>query len=203
MPSTVRELFAAYGLEPVGCVCWGQPLREPQTGVYVVALTADADSLAAVRQDCPLDTAALDELVRVCPRLLLDGEPTTAVAVGERIASFWIADEVAVYIGRAGQPVGKRVGQYYRTPIGAAKPHKGGWWIKTLAVLPDLCVHWARTPQDVAAEDTMLDRFADHLWTASRAALPAGPVDAIREPHGRCRPTEGARPSQRDHRPHR
>lgn len=130
MPSTIRELFAAYRLEPAGCVCWGQLLREPQTGVYVVSLTADADSLAAARQDCPLDSMALDELVSVCPRLLLDGEPTTAVAVSARIASFWIADEVAVYIGRAGQPVGKRVGQYYRTPIGAAKPHKGGWWIK-------------------------------------------------------------------------
>jgi hypothetical protein len=110
MPSTVRELFSAYGLEPAGCVRWGQPLREQQTGVYVIALTDDVDDLTATLPWCPLHRAALDELARVCPRLLLDGAPTTAVVVGQRIASFWIADELAVYIGRTG-PAGRQARQ--------------------------------------------------------------------------------------------
>jgi hypothetical protein len=201
MPSTVRELFAAHGLEPAGRVCWGQRLRDAQTGVYVVALSDNADSRAGARPDCPLDGAALDRLARVCPELQLDGKATTAARVGERIASFWIADEVIVYIGRAGQSVGSRIGQYYRTPIGAPRPHKGGWWIKTLTVLPDLYVHWARTPHDIAAEDAMLDHFAAHLSPASTAALPMGPVmpfanlmDAAdrRKVHGIRNATSGA-----------
>ncbi len=104
MPSTVRELFSSYGLQPAGCVRWGEPLRDLQAGVYVIALTGGTDDAGATLPKCPLDATALDELVHVCPRLLLHGAPTTAAAVGERIASFWIADEVAVYIGRAGQP---------------------------------------------------------------------------------------------------
>ena len=35
---------------------------------------------------------------------------------------------------RMAQPLRTRVRQYYTTPLGAAKPHKGGWWLKTLAV---------------------------------------------------------------------
>ncbi len=66
--------------------------------------------------------------------------------------------------------------QYYRTPIGAQRPHKGGWWIKTLRVLPQLRVHWARTPEDVDAERAMLRHFAAHLSPTAREALPAGPV---------------------------
>jgi hypothetical protein len=142
----------------------------------MIALIDDADDLTATLPGCPLDRAALDELDRVCPQLMLDGAPTTAVVVGQRIASFWIADEVAVYIGRTGQPVAKRVSQYYRTSIGAQRPHKGGWWIKMLRVLPELWVHWARTPNDIDAEDAMLSHFAAHLSPAARAALPAGPV---------------------------
>jgi len=86
-PSTVRELFSVYGLEPTGCVRWAQPVREPQAGVYVIALTGDADDLAGTVPGCPLDPAALAELVGVCPWLVLDGAPTTTTAVGERIAS--------------------------------------------------------------------------------------------------------------------
>jgi hypothetical protein len=175
MPSTIRDLFSAYRLEPAGFARWGQPLHERQPGVYVVALTGDADDVTATLQECPLDPAAISELVRVCPRLLLDGRPTSATDVGERIASFWIADEVALYIGRTGQPLAKRVSQYYRTPIGAPRPHKGGWWIKTLRVLPELCVHWARTPDDIDAEDTMLRHFTAHVSAVARAALPGGP----------------------------
>jgi hypothetical protein len=176
MPSSVRELFSANGLKHAGSVRWGHRLRETQTGVYVIALTGDPDELTAPVPQCPLNPSALEELVRVCPRLSLDGAPTTAAAIGVRIASFWIADEVAVYIGRAGQPIAERVSQYYRTPIGAPRPHKGGWWIKTLSVLPQLWVHWARTLSDVKAEGAMLHHFAYHLSPSARSALPAGPV---------------------------
>ena len=142
----------------------------------MIAPTDRTDEVTGTLDECPLDPEALNTLIRVCPGLLLDGESAPAHAVGARIASFWLPDEVAVYIGRAGQAVGARVRQYYRTPIGAPKPHAGGWWIKTLRVLPELWVDWARTPRYVAAEEEMLRHFSANVSPESRAALPPGPV---------------------------
>lgn len=69
-------------------------------------------------------------------------------------------------------PLRKRVRQYCKTPLGAAKPHKGGWWLKTLAVLDDLHVHYAATPDFKDAEEGMLHTFAAGVSDASRALLP-------------------------------
>ena len=145
MPSTVSELFAAADLEPEGCVRWGQPVPERRTGVYVVSLTPATDELAGTLSRCPIDEDALRELLRVRPELLVDGERPSVEQLGERLAAFWLADEIALYIGRAGVPLRKRVGQYRRSRLGAESPHSGGWFLKTLSVLDDLWVHWSTT----------------------------------------------------------
>jgi hypothetical protein len=67
-----------------------------------------------------------------------------------------------------------RVGAYYRTKLGDAKPHKGGWWLKTLANLSDLHVHYAATPDFKRAEEDMLRAFAEGISKRSRAMWPAG-----------------------------
>src|SRR4051812_22845533 len=72
---------------------------------------------------------------------------------------------------RTSKSVRKRVGQYYRTPVGAAKPHAGGWWLKALTLLPELHVHYAATPDYVEAEKAMLREFTKRVSAASKAAL--------------------------------
>lgn len=139
MPSTVSSLFDAVGVEPTGCVPWGMAVPEMSTGVYVVALTSAADARDGMYPDAPVDGSALDELCAVCPTLTLDGMRRPArEQLAERIGSYWLPDEVVLYIGLARQPLRTRVRQYYNTPLGAAKPHKGGWWLKTLSVLAEL-----------------------------------------------------------------
>jgi len=120
-------------------------------------------SVADALTDCPLSDAALDELLISCPALTLDGGRPTRAQVAKRIGSYWLPDECVLYIGLAGQPLRTRVRQYYKTRIGAAKPHKGGWWLKTLSVLTELHVHYAPTDDFKEAEEQML-----------RAALPTG-----------------------------
>lgn len=61
--------------------------------------------------------------------------------------------------------------QYYKTPLGARKPHAGGWWLKTLTVLDALWVHYAATPDNGKAEVAMLQHFASGLTPASRESL--------------------------------
>ena len=174
MPSSVAQLLSRVGLERSGCVAWGEPVPERRTGVYVVSLSPSQDRTENLLVKCPVSAAALDNLLEVCPDLRLDGEVPSRDALGERLASYWLPDECVLYIGLAGQPLRTRVRQYYRTPLGAAKPHKGGWWLKTLSVLDKLWVHYTATPDFENAEAEMLRAFAASVSGATRRRLPAG-----------------------------
>lgn len=176
MPSTARQLFDDAGLEPDCRVRWGERIPrpkpdEPKTGVYIVALNDDADTCDGTLAKCPLDHAALDELLAVRPELRLDGKRPTVPALGQRLAGFWLPDEGVLYVGLAGQPLTTRVRQYYRTPLGADKPHAGGWPLKTLRVVPELWVHVARTDNYEDAEKEMLAGFARRVSNPSRKTL--------------------------------
>jgi hypothetical protein len=172
VPSTVASLLTAVGLEPVGCVRWGTPVAEMSTGVYVVSLSPSAEALDCRYPDAPISAAAVDELCAVCPALTLDGKRHPArEQLADRFGSYWLADEVVLYIGLAGQPLRNRVRQYYKTALGAAKPHKGGWWLKTLSVLTDLHVHFATVADFKDAEENMLRTFAANVSDDSRNRL--------------------------------
>jgi hypothetical protein len=171
MPSTVSDVFAAAGLEPAGVVRWGTPVPETAPGVYVVALSDSASSAEAALPTAPLSRSALKHLLAVRPELKLDLAAADVDALVERLGSFWLADEVILYIGLAGQPLRTRVRQYYRTPLGARKQHAGGWWLKTLSVLDELWVHYAPTPHFREAETQMLRAFAEAMSSSSRNRL--------------------------------
>lgn len=149
------------------------PVVEP--GVYVVALTAEASSLAAARADIPLSGAALATLL-ARPALRVDGREATRATLAARLAACWLPDEVVVYIGLSSRPLAKRVSEYYVTPLGARSPHAGGWPLKTLSVT--LSVHYAPTPRFAVAEQAMLDAFATATSTSTRAQLhdPTQPI---------------------------
>lgn len=170
MPSTVADVFSAAGLVPAGPVRWGTPVPETAQGVYVVALTDDPASTAAALPAAPFDRGALEHLLTVRPDLRLDlARPDTDDLIG-RLGAFWLP-EVVLYIGRAGQPLRRRVGQYYKTPLGAPRPHAGGWWLQTLLILDELRVYWAGTPDYARAEKRMLQAFAGAVSPESRATL--------------------------------
>jgi hypothetical protein len=175
VPSTVEELLATVGLKPAGSVPWGTPVPETSPGVYLVALCASASAGDCPFPKAPISTLALADLAAACPGLALDGRlGPTGAEIAQRIGSYWISDEPVVYIGLAGQPLRTRVRQYYNTPLGAAKPHKGGWWLKTLSVLSDLHVHFAPTTDFKAAEEAMLHAFAAGISNSSRHRLRVG-----------------------------
>jgi hypothetical protein len=170
MPSTVAELFATAGLEPHGPVPWGTPVPETAQGVYVVALTDVTTSSGGVVTP-PLDRAALGHLLQVRPELRINQTVPDAHALADRLSRFWLPDEVVLYVGLAGQPLRTRVRQYYRTPLGAKRPHAGGWWLKTLRVLDELWVYWAATAHYALAEQAMLHAFADAVSPETRRRL--------------------------------
>lgn len=171
MPSTVAHVLAAAGLQPAAAVRWGASVPLDSPGVYVVALTEDAHSLAGALQDAPIDSRALERLLAARPELLLDGNRPSARQLAARLRALWLPEEVVLYVGLAGTSVRKRVRQYYSTPLGAKRPHAGGWWLKTLSVLDQTWVHWGETPAYGDAEQEMLEAFAVGVSPAARAAL--------------------------------
>lgn len=138
-------------------------------------MTSATDIVEQTLPSAPISYDAVDELLGICPELTLDGRASpTRDAFTDRVRSYWLPDECVLYIGLAGQPLRRRVRQYYRTPLGAARPHKGGWWLKLLSVLDGTCVHYATTPEFKDAEEVMLRDFSANVSARSRAALPTG-----------------------------
>jgi hypothetical protein len=171
MPSTIAQLLKAAGLQSQGFVPWGTSPDERGPGIYLVATTKVATSLPEVYTSAPISLAALEFLLNERPELRLDDERPTAEELGHRIERLWLPDEVILYIGLAGTSVRKRVEQYYRTPLGARRPHAGGWPLKLLSNLDDLYVHYASTEDAARAEFTMLKIFVDAVSAETRATL--------------------------------
>jgi hypothetical protein len=186
VPSTVAQLLEAADLMPEGAVPWGEPVPESATGVYLVAVTNDAGEITSAPSSPSFDLARFEHLLDVRAELRLDGTRPTAQKLIERLSAFWLPDEVVLYIGLAGQPLRKRVSQYYGTPLGARRPHAGGWWLKTLNT-EALWVHYAGTSDYQAAERAMLRAFANAVSAESRAALAdqerATPFANLRDGH--------------------
>jgi hypothetical protein len=206
MPTTVREAFRAAGLEPDGVVPWGTPIDEPRAGVYVVSLTIQTDSLEGALAEAPLSMPAFELWLEVRAELTLDGARSDAVLLAERVAGFWLPDEVIVYIGKAAS-LATRVGDYYTTPLGARRPHAGGYFVKLLSNLGDLYVHYAAGDDPAAAEDAMVQAFCAGVSEETLSALldPAHPIpfanlewpQGVRKAHGLrgARESKSPRPS--------
>lgn len=173
MPSTVASLLATAHLElqPHKVVRWGTAPKMPDHGVYVVSRLQDPEARGEPT-DPRFDHDAVTRLLAACPHLTLDGHTgPSPQALTERLGAFWLPDEPVLYIGKADVPVTKRVTQYYGTRIGARSPHKGGWFIKTLAELDRLWVHCVASPRPQHDEEVMLTAFVDNISAMSLAEI--------------------------------
>lgn len=158
---------------------WGAPVPATGPGVYLVSANRDPDDMhGEAVQRLGVSPAAVGELLTNCPRLRLDGVQPTASALLRRLEAMRPPGEPVLYIGLAGSSVSTRTGQYYRTPLGAAKPHAGGWPLKCLGRLDQLWVHFASCVAVKAVERTMLRVFAEQIdgRTASLLVDPAAPL---------------------------
>ena len=193
MPTTVADAFSASGLVRQAVVRWGTRPPTGESGVYVVALTDSANTIGPTSPKAPLATEAFESWLRVCPELTLDGARPTVEQLTRRIRGFWLADETILYVGLA-TSLSSRLGAYYRTPIGARRPHSGGYFLKLLAKLDQLWVHYAPTADPDGAEDEMLGRFCANVSDESKRSLidPAHPFPfanlewppGVRKSHG-------------------
>lgn len=163
MATSVANIMAQNELEYGGVVRWGSRLPEVQPGIYLVSSSIDPHDEAGKINDYSADVEALSKLKILLPNISIDGSVASEDKLAERLNRFWIPDAAVLYIGLAGTSLQARVGQYYSTKLGARSPHAGGWWLKTMADLDDLYVHFAATNDSSAVEQRMLDAFATSI----------------------------------------
>lgn len=193
MPTSVADAFAAAGLTRDDVVRWGTKPSIPLPGVYIVSLSASADGTDGSMMSAPIAIEVFERWLDVRPELTLEGVRPTVEQLMDRVRQFWLKDEVILYIGKA-TSLSSRVGQYYRTPIGARRPHAGGYFLKLLSNLDQLWVHYAACDHPSTAEDSMLESFCEGVSVDSRRELldPAHPFpfanlewpQGIRKAHG-------------------
>ncbi len=170
MPSSVGSVLTAAGVKRDGVVRWGELINCDEPGIYIVSVTDDPDAVGGDSQDAPIDISSIETLLRVRPELKLDDRRPTSDELATRVKEFWLPDEHIVYIGLA-TDLHDRVNQYYGTPLGARRPHAGGWFLKTLKDLDKVFVHWSRTYDRVVAEGSAIGTFVANVSEASRTRL--------------------------------
>ena len=171
MTISVGDLFKECGLNPGGVVKWGDQIPLDLPGVYVVASTPDISDHIGLLETYRHDPRAFDALKKVCPSVTIDGRPAGTDYLAERLGALWIPDSAILYIGLAGTSIRKRVNQYYITGIGQRSPHAGGWWLKTLADLKTVFVHYAAAEDPKSKEVLMLKTFAAAVPPSVRQTL--------------------------------
>lgn len=170
---TPHELPRTAGLDVVGTVAWGSPIPSDEEGVYVVSLDRDPDICAGLLA-APIDDHALLIWTQTADGLQMDGAQPTIAALRARLESYWLTDESILYVGKATN-LNSRVGSYYRSKIGRRSPHRGGMWLKTLAILESLWIHWCPTPKQEpeSIESLLLKAFVAGVSPTSRSVYPA------------------------------
>lgn len=176
-----RDLLEGVGLKVDGSVRWGEKPAERASGVYVVSLHEDPSATEGL-DEAPLDLVAIERWIERVPTLTLSGKRPSPDGVAGHLARWWLADEAIVYIGKA-TSLHQRLGQYYSTPLGDRSPHAGGHWIKTLAILDTLWVHFSQVPAGIDPEDVE----QQGLLPAFAAGVSPGTTEVHPEP-GRVTP---------------
>ncbi len=182
--ASASELLKSLGLLVDGPALWGRPVPSRSPGIFVVELPAGLP-------DAPIDIVALRHWLEYVPDMTLDGERPTAEEVAKRLHEFWLRDEPVLYIGRSARQIGARINSMYATPLGDAKPHSGGHWLKTLSVLSETRTWWSETDAHEEYEDALLTEIARRNagtgGSGSAVALPFAnlmTVDGVAKAHG-------------------
>ncbi len=142
-----------------------RPVREARAGVYVVEWASPTDRAA-------VDISAVGTWLQRVPTLLVDGQRPTGKGLAARLAAWWLPGETVVFLGSSARPIGKRVEAFVQTPLGHARPHSAGQWLKALSGLDRARVWWSATDAGEEYEDACLEAFAAAVPDAVRAALP-------------------------------
>lgn len=170
--STISELLERVSLKRTGTVRWSERVPSNRSGVYIVSLSERCEQNDRLFDAAPINLTTVEQWLRRVSKMKLDGqEEPSPEDVANRLGEFWLPDESILYIGKTDRPLRQRVGEFYRTPLGAPKPHRGGHWIKTLSILDETFVHYVETPDAEETEEQLLKAFVSLVSDRSKQHL--------------------------------
>ena len=132
---------------------WGRQVPSRLPGVFVIELPRDL-------RDAPVDIVAVRRWLERVPAMTLDGDKPTAEEIAKRLHEFWLPDEPILYVGRSAKTINARLSAMYATPLGDARPHSGGHWLRTLSVLSELRVWRQRRTRNTRTPSSAKSRSA-------------------------------------------
>jgi transcription elongation factor GreA len=166
VPSAADQL-RSIGLEVDGPTRWGQKPTSRKPGIFVVETPEPSDSLS-------VDIDEIRRWLERVPDLRMDGQRPTQSTLADRLRSFWVPGQTALYVGRTAKSLSARVASLYATELGHARPHPGGYWLKVLREPARLRLWWAETDAPEEYEDVFIEAFAETVSEEIRAQLPEG-----------------------------
>jgi transcription elongation factor GreA len=183
---SAAELLRSNGLEVDGPARWGSRPTSRAPGIFLIETPQPADSAS-------LDIDQVRRWLERVPDLRLDGERPTQTTLAERLRRFWLPGQPVLYVGRTAKSLSARVASLYATELGHARPHPGGYWLKTLREVSKLRLWWAETDAPEEYEDVIIAAFAESVPDTARERLPAGapvlPWANLESPTGPIRQT--------------
>jgi transcription elongation factor GreA len=160
-------LLRSIGLEVDGPARWGTKPASHAAGVFAVEAPSPNDS-------APIDVDEVRRWLERVPDLRLAGERPTQTTLAARLRAFWLPGQTLLYVGRTTKSLSARVASLYATELGHARPHSGGYWLKTLREQPKLRLWWAETDAPEEYEDEIIEAFAAAVPDDVRKRLPEG-----------------------------
>jgi len=186
LPPTTADLLRSIGLDVDGPVRWGTKPSSRAPGIFVVEAASPSDSAA-------IDVDEVRRWLGRVPELRLDGERPTQSSLAARLRTFWVPGQTLLYVGRTNKSLSARVASLYATELGHARPHPGGYWLKTLREQSKLRLWWAETDASEEYEDELIEAFVKTLSVEVREGLPEGapvlPWANLGSPTGSARET--------------
>lgn len=172
MSTTVKKLFEEVGRDILGQATWGQSINYNGPGVYVLAISPNADKMVCF-DNAPISKELVEKWIECVPEITVDRYKPSAEALIQRLNAFWLPDETVLYIGKAGTSLKRRIIQYYDTELGESKPHRGGHWIKTLYNLNELSIYWTTSEGESAhkVENDFIKVFVSNVSQERRKSL--------------------------------
>lgn len=171
MPSTVSQLFSSASIRNSGCVPWGTPVPCKHGGVYLVSISESVFHKADPVSRAPICEKRVKEWISLVPKMRVDGDRPSVAKLVKVLSAFWIPDESVIYIGKTSQSLRDRINSFYRTKIGCARPHRGGYWVKMLDDCQRLWIHFSECDEPFRVEQKMLGFFVCGVSENSRRAI--------------------------------
>lgn len=160
---TIAELLKQVGITKFNKpIKWAEPCPCEKQGVYIISFCADPNIEMKKPAKPQFDNKAIQTWIDFLPEFQLNKQCPTVEKVKQELQRFWLPKENILYIGNTTRPLRDRIDEEYNTQLGKGGPHSGGQWLKTLANINKLYIHYIPT-ESIEIKPILLEHFRNTI----------------------------------------